>query len=98
MAVLVQRLNAKDTRTYRLNTDYFFFWKTAYASEFRNLANQICVNKKDAGKLVEAYRTITKREHSFIVLDLKASSTQELPLAVRDSALDCLVESLWNIF
>ena len=97
-AILAQRLNPPHSRVLRVNTDYFLCWKSSFASEFRNLAQQICADPSDAKKLTDAYRRVTKKPHGFIILDLKGQSTEELPLAVRDSSWSCLIPHLWNIF
>jgi hypothetical protein len=95
---MAQRLNPQThSRVIRVNTAYFLVWKTSYASEYKNLAQQLIINKTDAELLVKCDRNFTKQSHGFIRLDVRGNSTQDLPLAVRDSSWLCLVSELLNI-
>lgn len=74
---LVQNLFSKDLRTISLNSHYFFIFKNPRdSSNIMHLAKQLYPG--NANFLVESYRDATKRPYSYLFIDMKQNTHDNL--------------------
>jgi hypothetical protein len=95
---LLQSIFPPGSRTHRLNTGYFVLFKFASQDEARRLFQQVTCNKADSTRLLKTYREIINSgEHRCLILDLVSPTSRDAPLRVRDTDMDRLVPSLWDV-
>lgn len=94
---LLQAIFPPGARMQRLQCDYFVLFKFAAIDEANRLFHQIA-GHQGAKALNKAYGRILNRDpHGCIIIDLKGHSTPDNPLRVRDTDVDNLIPSLWNV-
>ena len=95
---LLQSIFPEGSRVHRLNTDVFVIFRFGAQSEFRTLLNQVTSEKALATEANAIYKRILEfKPNGCFILDLKSRSTKQLPLRCRDSWIDVLIPSLYNL-
>lgn len=94
---ILQRIFAPEARLHRLNCTQFVIFKFSAQNEFRQLAGQICDDKKQKEAIVSRYKDISERKYGCLVIDLDTESTPKWPCRVRDTKLNCFVPEFWRL-
>lgn len=94
---LLQAIFPPGARTQRLQCDYFVLFRFAAIDEAQHLFRQVA-GRLGARRLQLAYNSIITRDRfGCLIIDLKGQSTPQFPLRVRDTQINRLIPSLWNV-